>query len=135
MTGFHKTIAALLAIGAAGVALCVALPLEDAWRVGALAGVLVSVAGAIPAMMLHARAMQPADAEHAMAAMAVGVKAMAAAMVIRFGFCGIGLFMAMRLGASGPAFAMGFFGVYFALQAAEARWLLTASTTLRGDAT
>jgi hypothetical protein len=135
VTGFHKTIAALFAIGAAGLALCVALPLEAAWRVGAVAGVLVSVAGAIPAMMLHARALQPAAAEQAMAAMAVGVRAMAAAMVIRFGFCGIGLFVAMKAGASGAAFATGFFGVYFALQAAEARWLLTVSTTLRGDAT
>jgi hypothetical protein len=134
LNGFHKTIAALCAIGAAGLALCVALPLEDAWRVGAIAGVLVSLGAAIPAMMLHARAMQPATAEQAMAAMAVGVKAMAAAMVIRFGFCGLGLFFAMKLGASGPAFATGFFGVYFALQAAEARWLLTVST-LRGDAT
>jgi uncharacterized membrane protein len=135
VNGFHKTIAALAAIGAAGVSLCFALPLEEAWRLGAIGGVLVSIAGAIPAVMLHARAMAPAAADQAMKAMAVGVRAMAAAMVIRFGFCGIGLFVAMKVGASGAAFATGFFGVYFALQAAEARWLLIPSETLRGDAT
>lgn len=134
MKGFSKSAAALAAIGSAGLALCFALPLEEAWRAGALAGVLVSVGAAIPALMLKARAVAPVAEEQAMAAMAVGVKAMATALVIRLGFLAIGLFVALKAGASGPAFAAGFFGVYFAQQAAEARWLLTASTTLRGDA-
>jgi hypothetical protein len=100
-----------------------------------VAGLLVSVGAAIPALMLRARAVEPADASQAMAAMAVGIKAMAAALVIRFGFLGAGLYLALKAGFSGPAFAAGFFGVYFALQAAETRWLLVASTTPRGEAT
>ena len=135
MSGFHKTVFALAGIAAGGLALCVALPLHEAWRLGAVAGVRVSVGAAIPALMLRARAVAPADVSQAMAAMAVGVKAMAAAMVIRFGFLAVGLFVALKAGASGPAFATGFFGVYFALQVAEARWLLVASTSHRGEAT
>jgi hypothetical protein len=135
LNGLTKTMFALAAAGAAGLALALALPLEDAWRFGAVAGVLVSVGGAVPALMLKARAIAPAAPEQAMAAMAVGVKAMAAALVIRFGFLGVGLYLALKAGASGPAFAAGFFGVYFVLQAAETRWLLTTSANLRGEAT
>lgn len=135
MKGFSKSAAALAALGAAGLALCALLPLEDAVRLGAVAGVLVSVGAAIPGLMLKARALAPVKEEQAMAAMALGVKATAAALVIRVGFLALGLYLTMKGGASGPAFAAGFFGVYFIQQAAEARWLLSASTTLRGDAT
>jgi hypothetical protein len=135
VTGFSKTVVALATIGAMGLLLVLVLPLQESWRLGALAGVLVSVAGAIPGLMLKSRAMAPADPEQAMAAMAVGVKAMAAAMVIRFGFLGVGLYLALKAGVSGPAFAAGFFGVYFAVQWAETRWLLTTTSTVRGEAT
>lgn len=128
MKGFAQTAVALAASAAAGLALALVLPLAEPARIGAVAGVLVSLGAAIPGLLLKARVLaHPAPAEQAMAAMAVGIKAMASGLVLRLGFLGAGLYLALKVGLSGPAFAVGFFGVYFALQAAELRWLLSSS--------